>query len=59
MKKKVPRGPTKLSQFRLPDESLADVGLIAETYATTKTGAVKIAIKDVADRIRKARGVKK
>jgi hypothetical protein len=72
MPKKLPKaatqsqpGATPPRQFRLGEDTLADLDLIAEHYTTerrkrqSRADAVRIAAQILADRIRKQRGEQK
>ena len=65
MKDDEKKGPTVPRQFRLGDETLADLDLIAEHYTAetgiehSRTDAVRLAAKREADRIRAKKGGKK
>lgn len=63
-KKDDAKGPTVPRQFRLGDDTLADLDLIAEHHTAetgiehSRTDAVRLAAKREADRIRRAKGGK-
>lgn len=61
MKDEQKKGPTVPRQFRLGDDTLADLDLIAEHYTAetgiehSRTDAVRLAAKREANRIRRAK----